>query len=172
MERYPRAYQSPGSTPGSVSVPKADCGIPAQTSFTSCSKHFSLHCPLCWVGLATEQEGRPFAVALQQSGETGYAMDGWVSDFLSNREAAMEPLILVLEGKDIGLVGPGVCTEGNQPIVGWGGVGAGSKKAACILSSVALLTDRAQLLAGRVGVFLAALFQCLGSTCKVESTCH
>lgn len=42
----------------------------------------------------------------------------WVSDSLSNREAAMEPLSLVLEGKDVGLFGPGVYAEGNHPIVG------------------------------------------------------
>lgn len=71
--------------------------------------------------MAAEQESRPFVVALQQSDETWMAESEtcWVSDSLSNREAAMELLSLVLEGKDIGLPGPGVSyTEGNQPIVG------------------------------------------------------
>lgn len=43
-ERQLRAYESPGSTPGLVPVPKAGCGTPAPTSLAFFnSKHFDLY---------------------------------------------------------------------------------------------------------------------------------
>lgn len=49
-------------------------------------------------------------------------------DSLSSREAALELLSLVLERKDVGLVGPGATEQGpalrgaSPPVAGWGGM--------------------------------------------------
>lgn len=70
---------------------------------------------------------------------------------LSSKEAATELLSLVLVGKDVSLVGPGAADQESalRGIDLLAGVGrSGSKKAAWLQSSVSLLMNGAQLLAG------------------------
>lgn len=80
----------------------------------------------------------------------GETETGRAGGSLSSREAAMELLSLVLEGKDVSLVGPKAAEQQSTlRRISWSGVEARNKKAAWLPSSMALLMDGAQLLAGR-----------------------
>lgn len=88
-----------------------------------------------------------------------------------------QPWNLVLEGKDVNLVGPEAAEQqsalrGISPLLAGVGWKLGASSLASILHGLAAGWGPVAGRERKVGVCLAPPLQCLGSTCRVENARH